>query len=101
MADKVLTANRLSDGISVWLDASGAWAESLQDARVVKSAEDIAALEAMGKAAFLANTVVDANVIDVENRDGRLLPLRMRERVRAEGPTIDYAPGYKGLGPAA
>ena len=32
MADKVLTANRLSDGISVWLDASGNWVESLQDA---------------------------------------------------------------------
>src|SRR5258708_2341238 len=34
MADKVLTANRLTDGISVWLNANGEWATSLQGALV-------------------------------------------------------------------
>lgn len=101
MADKVLTANRLTDGISVWLDASGQWVESLQDALIARHAEAVAALEVAGKQAFADNKVVDVNVIDVEDVDGVLRPLRMRERVRAEGPTIDYAPGYKGLtGPA-
>ena len=97
MADKVLTANRLSDGISVWLDASGNWVESLQDAFIARHAEAVTALEATGKAAFADNKVVDVNVIDIEEIAGVLRPLRMRERVRAEGPTIDYAPGYKGL----
>ena len=97
MADKVLTANRLSDGISVWLDASGHWVESLQDAFVDRHAEAVTALEVTGKAAFADNKVVDVNVIDIEEVAGVLRPLRMRERVRAEGPTIDYAPGYKGL----
>ena len=97
MADKVLTANRLSDGISVWLDASGNWVEPLQDAFVARHPEAVAALEVAGKAAFADNKVVDVNVVDVEELAGVLRPLRLRERVRAEGPTIDYAPGYKGL----
>ncbi|HSX76899.1 MAG TPA: DUF2849 domain-containing protein, partial [Shinella sp.] len=32
-----------------------------------------------------------------EEVDGVLRPLRMRERIRAEGPTIAYAAGYAGL----
>lgn len=97
MVDKVLTANRLADGISVWLDVSGNWVESLQDAFVARHAEAVAALESTGKRSFEENAVVDVNVVDVEEVDGVLRPLRMRERIRAEGPSIAYAPGYHGL----
>ncbi len=97
MVDKVLTANRLTDGISVWLDAAGAWTESLQDAFVARHAEAATALETTGKKAFADNKVVDVNVIEIEEVDGVLRPLRLRERIRAEGPSIDYAAGYKGL----
>jgi len=97
MADKVLTANRLSDGISVWLDAAGNWNEQLQDAFVARHKEAVDALEATGKQAFADNKVVDVNVVDVEEVDGVLRPLRMRERIRAEGPSIAYAAGYAGL----
>jgi hypothetical protein len=97
MADKVLTANRLSDGISVWLDASGIWNEQLQAAFVARHKEAVDALEATGKQAFADNKVVDVNVVDVEEIDGVLRPLRMRERIRAAGPTIPYAAGYAGL----
>lgn len=97
MAEKVLTANRLADGISVWLDAAGNWNESLQSAFVARHKEAVDALEATGKQAFTDNKVVDANVVDVEEVDGVLRPLRMRERIRAEGPSIPYAAGYAGL----
>jgi hypothetical protein len=101
MSDKVLTANRLSDGISVWLNAAGDWVESLQDAFIARHAEAVSALEAAGKTAFADNKVVDVNVIDVVETDGVLQPLRLRERIRAEGPTIVYAPGYRGLSATA
>ena len=39
MGDKVLTANRLTDGIAVWLDANGTWVTSLQDALVARHAD--------------------------------------------------------------
>lgn len=69
----------------------------MQDAFVARHAEAVAALEATGKRSFDENKVVDVNVIDVEEVDGTLRPLRMRERIRAEGPSIPYAPGYSGL----
>ncbi len=94
MADKVLTANRLSDGIAVWLDASGAWNESLQQAFVARHAEAVSALEETGKKAYADNLVVDVNVIEIEEREGVLWPLRLRERIRAGGPTMAYAPGH-------
>lgn len=97
MVSKVLTANRLSDGISVWLDAAGSWVESIQDSFIARHAEAVTALEATGKQAFQDNKVVDVNVVDVEEINGTLRPLRMRERIRAEGPSIPYAAGYNGL----
>lgn len=90
MTYKVLTANRLTDGIAVWLDANGQWITSLQDAIVARHAEAEASLEAIGKRDFAANKVVDVNLIDVDEVAGILKPLRLRERIRAEGPTVEY-----------
>nr|WP_316655043.1 DUF2849 domain-containing protein [uncultured Gellertiella sp.] len=94
MADKVLTGNRLTDGISVWLNADGGWTENLQEALVARHAEAVKSLEEIGSRDFAANLVLDVNVIDVAEVNGRLRPLRLRERIRAEGPTMEYAPGY-------
>ena len=48
MVDKVLTANRLTDGIAVWLNANGQWVTSLQEALVARHTEAVDALEAIG-----------------------------------------------------
>lgn len=90
MALQILTANRLTDGISVWYDVDGQWNESIARARIARTAEEVASLEAIGKQAFAANLVLDVNLIDVEEAEGVIRPLRLRERIRAEGPTIDY-----------
>ncbi|KQO80995.1 DUF2849 domain-containing protein [Rhizobium sp. Leaf262] len=94
MVDKVLTANRLDDGIAVWLDANGAWNEDLQSALVARHPEAEASLEEIGKRDFSANKVVDVNIVDVTEENGRLWPTRLRERIRAAGPTIHYAEGF-------
>ncbi|KQV81403.1 DUF2849 domain-containing protein [Rhizobium sp. Root1220] len=99
MVDKVLTANRLTDGIAVWLDANGAWVTSLQDALVARHAEAVTALEEIGKKSYANNLVVDVAVIEVQETNGVLWPLRLRERIRAQGPTMEYAPGYKPADP--
>ena len=88
MGDKVLTANRLTDGIAVWLDANGKWSTSLQEALVARHAEAVAALEAIGKKSYADNEVVDVAVVDVQETNGILWPLRLRERIRAQGPTM-------------
>jgi len=99
MADKVLTANRLADGVAVWLNAAGEWAISLQEAIVARHAEAVAALEDIGKQAYADNKVVDVNVIEVKETDGVIWPLRLRERIRAEGPTMEYAANYRAANP--
>ena len=68
--NKVLTANRLSDGIAVWLGANGQWIETLDTALIARHQEAVDALEEAGKAAFNRNLVVDIDLIAVEEVDG-------------------------------
>lgn len=86
---KVLTANRLTDGIAVWY-ADGGWADTVGHADIAhdKAAED--RLEAIGAAAHASNEVVDVNLIDVGVVDGVVEPVRLREKIRAAGPTIRH-----------
>jgi hypothetical protein len=83
---KVLTANRLTDGEAVWY-GGGQWIETLAGADVVSDQAGEDRLEAAGKAASAANLVVDVNLIDVSLVDGVIHPQRLRERIRAAGPT--------------
>jgi hypothetical protein len=84
---KVLTANRLTDGEAVWFAKDGLWAESIGPSEVVGDKEGEARLEAIGKAAYDNNEVVDVAVIDVDLVGGEIVPQRLRERIRAAGPT--------------
>lgn len=85
---KVLTANRLSDGEVVWLAADHSWAATIDAAEIGRDETTVEKLERAGKAAALKNEVVDVSLIDVEIVDGALRPTRLRERIRAAGPTI-------------
>jgi Protein of unknown function (DUF2849) len=91
----VLTANRLSDGIVVFLDFEGAWSESLDEAIVARSPDEVKALEDRGTYDAARNLVVEPYLVEVREDGGRLVPLRARERVRVFGPSIlDDVPGY-------
>jgi hypothetical protein len=84
---KILTANRLTDGEAVWFSAAHIWAETIVGAEIVIDKAGEARLEAVGKAALENNEVVDVNLIDVELVDGEIRPTRLREQIRAAGPT--------------
>lgn len=101
---KVLTANRLADGEAVWFARDGSWAETIGPAEVAGDKEGEARLEAIGKSAYEANAVVDVAVIDVDLVDGEIVPHRLRERIRAAGPTNRADLGKQarpGISPAA
>ena len=85
---KVLTANRLFDGEAVWLAADHSWAETLQAAHVAHDKADEERLAAHGKLSAARNEVVDVELIDVQLLDGAIVPLRLRERIRAARPTV-------------
>lgn len=84
---KILTANRLGDGEAVWFTAEHGWAETIENAEIADEKAAEARLEAIGNAAYQNNEVVDVNLVDVELVCGKIVPLRLRERIRAAGPT--------------
>jgi hypothetical protein len=84
---KVLTANRLTDGEAVWFGSDQVWHETIDYAEIGRDKAAEERLERLGKESFARNEVVDVDLIDVELRDGQIRPLRLRERIRAAGPT--------------
>jgi hypothetical protein len=84
---KILTANRLTDGEAVWFSSDNRWIETIRGSEIAadKAAEE--RLEAIGKAGLQNNEVVDVNLIDVQLVDGEIHPQRLREQIRAAGPT--------------
>jgi hypothetical protein len=84
---KILTANRLHDGEAVWFGTNGHWNEALAGAAIAVDDEAVTALERIGVEAYENNQVVDVELIDVALADGEILPKRLRERIRAAGPT--------------
>jgi len=87
---KAITANRLSDGLVVFLGEAGRWSLAIADARLFKDGPELEEALAYGKAQQEARTIVDSYAIDVEQVDGKQLPSRFRERIRAQGPTVPY-----------
>jgi len=84
---KVLTANRLTDGEAVWFGSDETWHETIDNADVAREKAAEERLDLLGKASYARNEVVDVDIIDVELRDGEIRPIRLRERIRAAGPT--------------
>jgi hypothetical protein len=96
----VLTANRLGDGIVVFLDFEGAWSESIAEALVARSPDEVRQLQDRGAYDAAHNLVVEPYLVEVRETPGGLLPIRHRERVRVAGPSIlGGVPGY--VAPAA
>ncbi|GLK80374.1 DUF2849 domain-containing protein [Methylopila turkensis] len=87
-ATQVVTANRLDDGVVVYLDARDGWTERLGEAAIIETPEALAAAVAAGKAAEAARVVVESYPIDVARGPEGLAPLRLREVIRAAGPTV-------------
>jgi hypothetical protein len=84
----VVIANRLGDGIVVFLGTDGRWVERLADCPPAESPEDGEKLLDRGMQAERSQEVVDPMLIEVEDRDGVLTPVKRREAIRAMGPTV-------------
>ena len=73
-AISVLTANRLHDGIVVFLDAEGAWVEGIDAAAVARSPQQAEALQACGAGDAAANLVVEPYLAEVRERTALSFP---------------------------
>ena len=79
----VITANRLTDGIVVYLASEGEWTEQIADARLADTDEEIKALEAEAEKAVQERQVISVYPMPVALNDGAVDPLSVRERIRA------------------
>ncbi|HVT53126.1 MAG TPA: DUF2849 domain-containing protein [Dongiaceae bacterium] len=82
----ILTGNELLSGATVYLSASGAWVEDLQQARLFGK-DEVAARDAALEASKKTMRINSLEIETVQLRDGTIVPDRIRERIRAEGPT--------------
>ncbi len=85
---QVVTASRLTDGVVVFLDSDGQWSERLDRAKLHADKVESAAGIETGKAAEAASLVVDVYAVDVTIQAGLVVPTKLREAIRARGPTI-------------
>ena len=80
----VVTANRLTDGIVIYLAADGEWTEEIANARVADDEAETKAPEAIADNAVRERLVVSAYPMPVGLKDdGAIDPLSVRERIRA------------------
>jgi hypothetical protein len=88
---KVITANDLRNGLVVFLAGEDGWTVEIAGARVLEDGPDLDGAIAFAKAETEAQVVVEAYPVDVVVTDGIPVPVRLRERIRAErGPTVVY-----------
>ena len=84
----VLTANRLSDGIVVFLTAGGGWSEWIDNAVVARGPAAAAELEQAALAAAQSQRVVAPYLVDVTETESGIVPVHHRERMRTKGPSV-------------
>ena len=79
----VVTANRLTDGIVVYLAPDGSWVEDIARARIASTENETKALEDVAAKDVKARKVVAVYPMEVALVDGAIDPLSVREKIRA------------------
>lgn len=98
---QLVTANRLRDGIAVFLTRSGEWSETIDDAVLALEPEAAAALEARAKEDEKKTLITGPYLVDAERLGGRIRAAHIRERMRALGPTVRIDLGKQAEGKGA
>ena len=85
---QVVSANRLGDGVVVFLDDTGGWTRELGRAAVAHGEREAAILLRRGQVEAFG--VIEPFLVAVaEDEDGTLEPLSLREKIRASGLTFE------------
>lgn len=83
---QVITANSLGDGRVVFQTPTG-WSHDIGLADVLDTPTALETALARANLAAAQNRVVEPYAIDVKRGPGGLQPTKLRERIRADGPT--------------
>lgn len=83
---EIITANSLGDGRVVFQTAAG-WDHDIGHAEILEGKDAVAAALARANADAALNRVVEPYAIAVTRAAGRIAASRLREAIRAGGPT--------------
>jgi len=83
---QIITANSLGDGRVVFQTPTG-WSHDIGFADVLDSAGALEIALARANLAAAQNRVVEPYAVDVKRGPAGIVPVKLRERIRAEGPT--------------
>ncbi len=90
LTKNVISANRLDDGVVVFVGRDGGWVEGLKHARLFAHAEEAEKNLGLARASEAANVVVDVYAFAVKCEGPKITPVTLRDAIRAAGPTIAY-----------
>jgi len=85
---QMIIANRLTDGVVVFLAPGDAWVAQIDAGRVIDDEAEAQRLFAAAKQHEEQCIVIDPTLIEVEVEDGHSRPVAIREAIRAFGPTV-------------
>ncbi len=98
---QVLTANRLKDGLVVFLGEGNAWTPWLAEAVIARTKDDAARLESRGAEHAKTNVVVGPYLADVIEEAGAVRCAHIREHLRTLGPSVRTDLGKQAEGQVA
>lgn len=93
---QVITASRLTDGVVLFRAVDGTWVEAIANAQCLETADEAKTALAASARAEADNVVLDIYLIDVARKGEALVPTRLREAIRAAGPTVHPEHGKPG-----
>ncbi len=85
---QVVSANRLDDGIVVFVGRDRAWVELLDAARLFDTKADMEAAVAVAQKDVAANRVVDIFPFEVKISGDTVTAVALRDIIRTSGPTV-------------
>ena len=88
MSQQVISANRLGDGVVVYLAADNSWCELISGSVIALDETAADAMLAEARQAEQDRLIVDPYLIDVAELDGEVRPIKYREFIRATGPSV-------------
>jgi hypothetical protein len=84
----VITGNRLHDGAVVWREPNGSWSHDIANAAIYLTEGQLAEGLDAGRLEEAEGRVIGVYEVELDAAESRVAPVRLRERIRAAGPTV-------------
>ena len=86
----IITGNSLGEGLVVFQSTNG-WALNIGQAEIYETKDVLDAAVARANADAAANRVVEPYPIEVTREGAKIVPVKLREKIRAGGPTTGHS----------